>query len=212
MRFVINRRVYSAFATNEHGALLAPSSYSCDCLGVANYLKVRFCDVLARWFLATQMLAAQTTFTDVDELCEARVPEYTSDVSIRGHRYKYIMESRLGLVTWVKDLRDFDGWTCSCSLDAAMIELNLRLHGNSYTPPWVCIHSLCRPVLPSCHHFYSYCAYFALFLWSGSRWFRQGCCLYPTSLLLHSSLNGNNFPRYWRTTYWICCQVASKVV
>lgn len=67
-------------------------------------MEVRFIDVLKRWVFATQTSTTQPTFMNVDELWEVRVPHYTDDALARGHRYKNIIASRLGLAIGVEDI------------------------------------------------------------------------------------------------------------
>lgn len=68
-----------------------------------NYLDVSFVDVLESWLFATQTFSTTAAFKSVDELWEARVPDYTNDVLVQGCRSK--RASNLGLAADNENIR-----------------------------------------------------------------------------------------------------------
>lgn len=73
--------------------------------GLANCLKFRFFNVLARWLFSTEASAAHMTFKDVDQSWEGKVPHYMDYVLFKGHRYKHIIAYRLRPATGFEDLQ-----------------------------------------------------------------------------------------------------------
>lgn len=91
---------------NQQDVFQVTSFFPFDFFGLAKCLDVCFIDVLAPSLFATQTLTAHPASMYVDELGEVKVPEYTDEVLLRGHRYRHFIAIRLRLAIGIEDARE----------------------------------------------------------------------------------------------------------
>lgn len=190
-----NRYIKTAFDSKPKGVFQVLFPFPCDHFCIEYCLDFSFTDVLVRWLPATQRPIIYPALIIVDELWEAKVPDYTIDVLLRDFWYKRIYAIRLKLVIGIKNFqvvmvdRELAAWE---ELQLSRVSDDMTPHAfsveiesvsqspsSAFLPPLLFIR--CVP---------------CVFLWSSPRLCLQPGQPYAPAPIRHSGSSGNSSPRH----------------